>query len=73
MANGRPGSVAPVPLRATHAEHALAGRKPAAAAAAAAREALAEDIAPIDDIRSDREYRMAVAGNVLEQFLRTLR
>jgi CO/xanthine dehydrogenase FAD-binding subunit len=29
-----------------------------------------EDIAPIDDIRSDREYRLAVAGNVLEQFLR---
>ena len=66
------GSVAPVPLRATRAEQALAGRKVSATAAAAARKALAEDIAPIDDIRSDREYRMAVAGNVLEQFLRTL-
>jgi CO/xanthine dehydrogenase FAD-binding subunit len=67
------GSVAPVPLRATHAEQALAGRKPGAAVVAAARKALADDIAPIDDIRSDREYRMAVAGNVLEQFLRALR
>jgi CO/xanthine dehydrogenase FAD-binding subunit len=67
------GSVAPVPLRAARAEGALAGRKPDAAAAAAARKALALDIAPIDDIRSDREYRMAVAGNVLEQFLRALR
>jgi len=39
-------------------------------AAAAARTALLEDIAPIDDIRSDREYRRRVAGNLLEQFLR---
>jgi CO/xanthine dehydrogenase FAD-binding subunit len=67
------GSVAPVPLRATRTEKALEGRKPDAAAAAAARKALAQDIAPIDDIRSDREYRMAVAGNVLEQFLRVVR
>jgi CO/xanthine dehydrogenase FAD-binding subunit len=67
------GSVAPVPLRAMRTERALEGRKPDRAAAAAARKALAQDIAPIDDIRSDREYRMAVAGNVLEQFLRTLR
>ena len=40
------------------------------AAAAEARAALAADIAPIDDIRSDRIYRETVAGNVLEQFLR---
>lgn len=64
------GSVAPVPLRATRAEAALEGRKPDAAAAAAARAALVRDIAPIDDIRSDAEYRMMVAGNLLEQFLR---
>ena len=64
------GSVAPVPLRALHAEQALTGHAPDAAAAAAAREALAQDIAPIDDIRSDREYRMIVAGNLIEQFLR---
>jgi CO/xanthine dehydrogenase FAD-binding subunit len=67
------GSVAPVPMRALHAELALAGRAPGAAAAAAAREALAQDIAPIDDIRSDREYRMTVAGNLMEQFLRAAR
>jgi len=67
------GSVAPVPMRALHAELALAGRAPDAAAAAAAREALAQDIAPIDDIRSDREYRMTVAGNLIEQFLRAVR
>jgi xanthine dehydrogenase small subunit len=64
------GSVAPVTLRAGHVEHALLGARPSAATAAAARDALLQDIAPIDDIRSDREYRMRVAGNVLEQFLR---
>ena len=64
------GSVAPVTLRARAAERALLGAEPSAAAAAAAREALGLDIAPIDDMRSSRDYRLAVAGNVLEQFLR---
>ena len=64
------GSVAPVTLRARRAEQALLGVRPCAAAAAAARAALLEDIAPIDDIRSDRDYRRLVSGNVLEQFLR---
>ena len=64
------GSVAPVTLRAGRAEHALLGARPSAVVAAAARAALLKDIAPIDDIRSDREYRLRVAGNLLEQFLR---
>lgn len=64
------GSVAPTPLRASRAEHVLLEGPPAAAAAVAAREALVRDIAPIDDIRSDREYRLQIAGNVLQQFLR---
>jgi len=64
------GSVAPVPVRARHAERTLIGGKPGLGAAARARAALARDIAPIDDIRSDRDYRMAVAGNLVEQFLR---
>jgi len=66
------GSVAPVPLRARNAEQALEGRSPGAAVAAA-RAALERDIAPIDDIRSDREYRMIIAGNLIEQFLRAAR
>jgi len=65
------GSVAPVPLRATGTEAALQGVRPSAPAAEAARAALAGDISPIDDVRSDREYRLAVAGNLLLQFLRT--
>ena len=64
------GSVAPVTLRARRAEEALMGIQASAAALAAARAALERDIAPIDDIRSTRDYRIAVAGNVLEQFLR---
>lgn len=64
------GSVAPVPVRAAGAEAALLGARPSRAAAAAALGALEGDIAPIDDIRSDRAYRMAVARNLLAQFLR---
>lgn len=64
------GSVAPVTLRSGRAEAALSGALPSPAAASRARAALKDDIAPIDDIRSDREYRLAVAGNLLDQFLR---
>jgi CO/xanthine dehydrogenase FAD-binding subunit len=64
------GSVAPVTLRARRAEEALLGQRIRPAVVAEARRALSEDIAPIDDIRSDREYRLTVAGNLLEQFLR---
>lgn len=64
------GSVAPVTLLAGRAEEALLGERPSRAAAVRARAALMRDIAPIDDIRSDREYRLAVAGNLLEHCLR---
>jgi CO/xanthine dehydrogenase FAD-binding subunit len=64
------GSVAPVTLLSGRTEEVLLGAKPSHVATTLARDALMEDIAPIDDIRSDREYRLAVAGNVLEQFLR---
>jgi CO/xanthine dehydrogenase FAD-binding subunit len=30
---------------------------------------LAQDISPIDDIRSTQEYRARVAGNLLKDFL----
>jgi len=65
------GSMAPTPVRATAAEAELLGRKPTEALAAA-RAALGEQLKPIDDVRSDRGYRMAVAGNVLEQFVRVI-
>ncbi len=64
------GSVAPVPLRARATEALLIGAAPARELSLRARATLGRDIAPIDDVRSDREYRLTVAGNVLEQFLR---
>jgi CO/xanthine dehydrogenase FAD-binding subunit len=66
------GSVAPVTLRARAAEGALLGAAPSPATADAAVAALGRDLAPIDDIRSTRDYRVAVSGNVLAQFLRTV-
>ena len=64
------GSVAPVPLRSRDAERVLEMGKPTPGAAQAAVAALATDLSPIDDIRSEREYREAVARALLAQFLR---
>ncbi len=66
------GSVAPVVIRCTHAEASLRGTRRDAAANDAVRRALAQDISPIDDLRSTAEYRMRVAGNLLIQFLSEL-
>lgn len=66
------GSVAPVTVRCPRAEAALAGRRLDAASIADARAALAEDTAPIDDMRSTAAYRSLVAGNVLASLLTSL-
>ena len=58
------GSVAEVPIRAGDAERALA-RGDAARAVAA----VADDIRPIDDVRSTAAYRRAVTQNVLRELL----
>lgn len=58
------GSVAEVPLRARGAEAALARGDTAGAV-----EALAQDIRPIDDVRSTADYRRMVAQNVLRDLL----
>ena len=63
------GSVAPACIRASSAEAALRGRLLDREAIAAARPALARDIAPIDDMRSTARYRATVAGNVMDEFL----
>ena len=46
------------------------GRAPSRAVAEAAMGALARDLAPIDDIRSTRDYRERVSRNLLALFLR---
>jgi xanthine dehydrogenase small subunit len=43
-----------------------------AATLAAAKAALTAEIAPIDDVRSTRRYRLQVALNLLEDFLSSL-
>lgn len=63
------GSVAPTVARARQAEAAVRGRRIDAGASASAREALAREIAPIDDIRSTARYRLRVATNLLDAFL----
>jgi CO/xanthine dehydrogenase FAD-binding subunit len=66
------GSVAPIVMRAVKTEEALRGSNVNHSASALAREALAREIAPIDDIRSTARYRLRVAQNVLDEFLSRL-
>ena len=61
------GSVAPVPLRAGRAEAALARRDFAEAVAA-----VANDIRPMDDVRSTATYRRTVTQHVLRELLDAL-
>lgn len=65
------GSLAPTTVRSREVERVLASAKPSAAVVRAAQAALDRDVSPIDDVRSERDYRRAVAANVLAQFLRT--
>jgi xanthine dehydrogenase small subunit len=58
------GSVAPTVVRATRTEAALSG----GASLEQAQQILADEIAPIDDIRSTAEYRRRVAANLLARF-----
>jgi CO/xanthine dehydrogenase FAD-binding subunit len=66
------GSVAPIVLRAVQTEQALRGSRITPSVVGRAREMLAREIAPIDDIRSTARYRLCVAQNLLEEFLSQL-
>jgi CO/xanthine dehydrogenase FAD-binding subunit len=63
------GSVAPMPLRCVKTEAVLRGRRLDEVQLRAAREELAREIAPIDDMRSSARYRGRVAANLLAEFL----
>jgi len=63
------GSVAPIPIRCVQTESALRGRMISAETLAAAKSALTTEIAPIDDLRSTRDYRLSVSLNLLEDFV----
>lgn len=60
------------PSRLTATEQALLNQRVTPETIATARTALASEAQPIDDIRSTAKYRAAVAGNLLEEFLRSL-
>jgi len=64
------GSVAPTPIRAPRTEAVLEGSSPREVVAGEAAAVLAEEIAPIDDVRSTADYRRAVAARVLHRLLR---
>ena len=63
------GSVAPVPLRCVQTETALRGQTLDANTIASARQVLAREIVPIDDIRSTKNYRLQVSLNLFTDFL----
>ena len=65
------GSVAPAPLRLQSTDKVLLGSDLNEGAIREARRALASEIAPIDDIRSTAVYRTLVAGNLLEEMIRS--
>jgi CO/xanthine dehydrogenase FAD-binding subunit len=66
------GSVAPVPLRLRETERALLGKRIEPSLLAAAKTIVAQEIRPIDDIRSVARYRTEVAGNLVMEFLEKL-
>jgi CO/xanthine dehydrogenase FAD-binding subunit len=63
------GSVAPIPLRCRKVEAALVGQPLSKALIAHTRDLIAQEIQPIDDIRSTARYRTAVTQNLLSEFL----
>jgi CO/xanthine dehydrogenase FAD-binding subunit len=66
------GSVAPVPLRCHRLEATLVGEVVTPSLIAHARALIAQEIQPIDDIRSTARYRSLVAQNLLGEFLERL-
>nr|WP_113866831.1 xanthine dehydrogenase small subunit [Brenneria salicis]NMN90221.1 xanthine dehydrogenase small subunit [Brenneria salicis ATCC 15712 = DSM 30166]RBP62155.1 xanthine dehydrogenase small subunit [Brenneria salicis ATCC 15712 = DSM 30166]RLM31194.1 xanthine dehydrogenase small subunit [Brenneria salicis ATCC 15712 = DSM 30166] len=62
------GGMAAIPARAAGAEAALLGRRMDASALADAAQALAQDFAPISDLRASSHYRLRVAQNLLRRF-----
>ncbi len=64
------GSVAPTPLRCHETEAILKGQELNRETTGAAQAQLLKEIVPIDDIRSTANYRLRVAANLLEDFLK---
>jgi CO/xanthine dehydrogenase FAD-binding subunit len=67
------GSVAPIPLRCFKTENAVNGQPLKDETIAVAKRSLDDEISPIDDIRSTKDYRLQVSLNLLEDFLARLK
>lgn len=67
------GSVAPVPLRCHETEQILRDQPLTPAVIAHAKETIAREIRPIDDLRSTARYRCRVTCNLLGEFLESIR
>lgn len=67
------GSVAPIPIRCQQTEQTLEHQMLTEGTIEAALQALTTEIAPIDDVRSTRDYRLRVALNLLRDFLLQLK
>ena len=67
------GSVAPTVVRCTRTEDLLRDQNLDEATIKAACAMLAQEIAPIDDMRSTAQYRLRVAANLLADFLLSLK
>ena len=66
------GSVAPIPLRCVKTEAVIRGNRIDNDVIQQAKNELSNEITPIDDIRSTRNYRLRVSVNLLEDFLKQL-
>ena len=67
------GSVAPIPIRCRQTEQALQNQPLNDQTVDSALKALASEIAPIDDVRSTKDYRLRVSLNLLKDFLSRLK
>ncbi|MEO5918576.1 MAG: xanthine dehydrogenase family protein subunit M [Candidatus Limnocylindrales bacterium] len=64
------GSVAATPIRAFRTERILEGRQPSPEVAGEAAQTLADELQPIDDVRSTADYRRRVSARILHRMLR---
>ncbi len=64
------GSVAATPIRALRTERVLEGMPPTPEVAGEAAETLADELHPIDDVRSTADYRRRVSARILHRMLR---
>jgi CO/xanthine dehydrogenase FAD-binding subunit len=66
------GSVAPIPVRCLKTEEFLASEKLTPFVIDEAKRIIRQEISPITDIRSTRDYRLTVTENLLSEFLESL-